>query len=91
MKINPIAKMNMVNTIITKALLKVGEYSITATPYKLVKIKKIPSAYPNFLLNVDNSLLLVISLIYEVYFILLLSVRSNPLKISIQFYFVINW
>ncbi|HEX2409436.1 MAG TPA: hypothetical protein VHJ38_19705 [Nitrososphaeraceae archaeon] len=56
MKIIPIAKMNMVNTIITKALLKVGEYSITAKPYKLVKIKKIPSAYPNFLLNVDNPL-----------------------------------
>ena len=47
--------MNMVNTIITKALFKVGEYSIIAKPYKLVKIKKIPSAYPNFLLNVDNS------------------------------------
>ncbi len=47
--------MNMVNTIITKALFKLGEYSITAKPYKLVKIKKIPSAYPNFLLNVDNS------------------------------------
>jgi hypothetical protein len=56
MKIIPIAKMNIVNTIIAKAWLKVGEYSITATPYKLVKIKKIPSAYPNFLLNVDNSL-----------------------------------
>ena len=56
MKIIPIAKMDMVNTIITKALFKLGEYSITAKPYKLVKIKKIPSAYPNFLLNVDNSL-----------------------------------
>jgi hypothetical protein len=30
---------------IAKAWLKVGEYSITATPYKLVKIKKIPSAF----------------------------------------------
>jgi hypothetical protein len=47
--------MDMVNTIITKALFKLGEYSITAKPYKLVKIKKIPSTYPNFLLNVDNS------------------------------------
>jgi hypothetical protein len=56
MKIIPIAKMNMVNTTITKALLRVGEYSITAKPYTLVKIKKIPSAYPNFLLNVDNSI-----------------------------------
>jgi hypothetical protein len=56
MKIISIAKMNMVNTIMTKALLKVGEYSITASPYKLVKIKKIPSTYPNFLLTVDNSL-----------------------------------
>jgi hypothetical protein len=37
-------------------LLKVGGYSITAKPYKLVKIKKIPSAYPNFLLKVDNPL-----------------------------------
>jgi hypothetical protein len=55
MKIIPIAKMDMVNTIITKALFKLGEYNITAKPYKLVKIKKIPSAYPNFLLNVDNS------------------------------------
>ncbi len=54
MKIMPIAKMDMVNTIIAKALLKL-EYNITATPYKLVKIKKIPSAYPSFLLNVDNS------------------------------------
>ena len=68
MKIMPIAKMDMVNTIIAKALLKLGEYSITAKPYKLVKIKKIPSAYPNFLLNVDNSPFLVIYLIYEVYF-----------------------
>ena len=56
MKIIPIAKMNIVNTIIAKAWLKFGEYSITAIPYKPVKIKKIPSAYPNFLLNVDNSL-----------------------------------
>jgi hypothetical protein len=55
MKIIPIAKMNMVNTNIAKASLKVGEYSITAKPYKLVKIKKIPSVCPNFLLNVDNS------------------------------------
>ena len=59
MKIIPIAKMNIVNTIITKASEEVGEYRITAKPYKLVKIKKIPSAYPSFLLNVDNSLLVV--------------------------------
>ena len=56
MKIIPIAKMNMVNTIITKALLKVGEYNIITKPYKLVMIKKIPSAYPSFLLKVDNPL-----------------------------------
>ena len=68
MKIMPIAKMNMVNTIIATASLKVGECSITANPYKLVMIKKIPSAYPNFLLNVDNVLFVVIYLIYEVYF-----------------------
>ena len=68
MKIMPIAKIDMVNTIIAKALLKLGEYSITTKPYKLVKIKKIPSAYPNFLLNVDNSPFLVIYLVYEVYF-----------------------
>jgi hypothetical protein len=47
---------------IAKGWLKVGEYSITATPYKLVKIKKIPSAYPNFLLNIDNSLFVVLSI-----------------------------
>ena len=68
MKIMPIAKMDMVNTIIAKALLKVGEYSITAKPYKLVKIKKIPSAYPNFLLNVDNSIRFYLFDIYEDYF-----------------------
>jgi len=56
MKINPIAKINTVKTIITKALLKVGEYNIITKPYKPIKIKKIPSAYPTFLLNVDNSL-----------------------------------
>ena len=66
MKIIPIAKMNMVNTVISKTWLEVGEYRITANPYKLVKIKKIPSAYPNFLLKVDNSFLSSI-LIYEVY------------------------
>jgi hypothetical protein len=59
MKIIPIANINAVNTIITKALLKVGEYNIIIKPYKLVKIKNIPSAYPSFLLNVDNSLLVV--------------------------------
>jgi hypothetical protein len=56
MKIIPIANINTVNTIITKDSVKVGEYNIIAKPYKLVKIKKIPSAYPSFLLNVDNSL-----------------------------------
>ena len=56
MKIIPIAKMNMVNTIIAKTWLEVGEYRITAKPYKLVKIKKIPSAYPNFFLKFDNPL-----------------------------------
>jgi hypothetical protein len=56
MKIIPIAKMDEVNTIISKTWVEDGEYRIIAKPYKLVKIKKIPSAYPNFLLNVDNSL-----------------------------------
>jgi hypothetical protein len=56
MKIIPIAKIDKVNTIISKILVEAGEYRIIATPYKLVKIKKIPSANPNFFLNVDNSL-----------------------------------
>ncbi len=56
MKIIPIAKINTVNTIITTELLEVGEYNIMIKPYKLIKIKKIPRAYPYFLLNVDNSL-----------------------------------
>lgn len=56
MKIIPIAKIDKVNTIILKISLEAGEYIIIATPYKLIKIKKIPSAYPNFFLNVDNSL-----------------------------------
>ena len=30
----------MVNTILTKTWLEVGEYKITAKPYKIVKIKK---------------------------------------------------
>ncbi|HYJ02909.1 MAG TPA: hypothetical protein VEW92_11915 [Nitrososphaeraceae archaeon] len=46
--------MDEVNTIISKTLVEDGEYRIIAKPYKLVKIKKIPSAYPNFFLNVDN-------------------------------------
>jgi hypothetical protein len=54
MKIIPIAKMDKVNTIISKTWVEDGEYRIIAKPYKLVKIKKIPSAYPNFFLNVDN-------------------------------------
>ena len=48
--------MDEVNTIISKTWVEAGEYRIIAKPYKLVKIKKIPSAYPNFILNVDNSL-----------------------------------
>ena len=48
--------MDKVNTIISKTWVEDGEYRIIAKPYKLVKIKKIPSAYPNFFLNVDNSL-----------------------------------
>ena len=56
MKIIPIAKIDKVNTIISKISLEAGEYRIIATPYKLIKIKKIPSAYPNFFLNIDNSL-----------------------------------
>ena len=56
MKIIPIIKMDKVNIIISKILLEAGEYRIIANPYKLVKIKKIPSAYPNFLLKFDNPL-----------------------------------
>ncbi|MGI0050593.1 MAG: hypothetical protein ACRD8K_02545 [Nitrososphaeraceae archaeon] len=48
--------MDEVNTIISKTWVEDGEYRIIVKPYKLVKIKKIPSAYPNFFLNVDNSL-----------------------------------
>lgn len=48
--------MDEVNTIISKTWVEDGEYRIIAKPYKLVKIKKIPSTYPNFFLNVDNSL-----------------------------------
>jgi hypothetical protein len=66
MKIIPIAKMDVVNIIIVKVLLKVWVCRITAKPYKLVKIKKMPSTYPSFLLNLDNSFF-VILLIYEVY------------------------
>jgi hypothetical protein len=56
MKIIPIIKMDKVNTIISKILVEAGEYRIIAKPYKLVKIKKIPSAYPNFFFKFDNSL-----------------------------------
>jgi hypothetical protein len=65
--------MDEVNTIISKTLVEDGEYRIIAKPYKLVKIKKIPSAYPNFFLNVDNFL----CYLYEMKFIstLLLLVR----------------
>ena len=56
MKIIPIIKMDKVNIIISKILVEAGEYRIIANPYKLVKIKKIPSAYPNFFLKLDNSL-----------------------------------
>ena len=56
MKIIPIAKMDKVNTIISKTWVEDGEYRIIANPYRLVKIKKIPSAYPNFFLKLDNSL-----------------------------------
>ena len=56
MKIIPIVKMDKVNTIISKTSVEAGEYRIIAKPYKLVKIKKIPSAYPNFFLKVVNSL-----------------------------------
>ena len=66
MKIIPIAKMDIVNIIIVKALFKVWVYRITAKPYKPVKIKKIPSTYPSFLLKLDNSFF-VILWIYEVY------------------------
>ena len=48
--------MDKVNTIISKTLVEAGEYRIIAMPYKLIKIKKIPSIYPNFFLKVDNSL-----------------------------------
>jgi hypothetical protein len=96
MKIIPIAKMDKVNTVISKTWLEVGEYRITANPYKPVKIKKIPSAYPNFLLKVDNSFLSSI-LIYEVYlnFITLGSVESfrNFHTISIfinDIYFILD-
>jgi hypothetical protein len=52
----PIAKMDKVNTIISKTSVEAGEYRIIARPYKLIKIKKIPSTYPNFFLKADNSL-----------------------------------
>jgi hypothetical protein len=52
----PIAKMDKVNIIISKTSVEAGEYRIIARPYKLIKIKKIPSTYPNFFLKVDNSL-----------------------------------
>lgn len=66
MKIIPITRMDIVNIIIVKALSKVWVCRITAKPYKLVKIKKIPSTYPSFLLKLDNSFF-VILWIYEVY------------------------
>jgi hypothetical protein len=47
--------MDKVNTIISKTSVKAGEYRIIAMPYKLIKIKKIPSVYPNFFLKVNNS------------------------------------
>ena len=81
MKIMPIAKMNMVNTIIATASLKVGECSITANPYKLVMIKKIPSAYPNFLLNVDNFRSYLFD-IYEDYFNHITLGSVEPVEIS---------
>ena len=52
----PITKIEKVNIIISKTWVEEGEYRIIAKPYKLVKIKKNPSAYPNFFLNVYNSL-----------------------------------
>jgi hypothetical protein len=48
--------MDKVNTIISKTSVEAGEYRIIARPYKLIKIKKIPSTYPNFFFKVDNSL-----------------------------------
>ena len=50
----PIAKMDKVNIIISKTSVEAGEYRIIARPYKLIKIKKIPSTYPNFFLKVDR-------------------------------------
>ena len=54
--------MDKVNTIISKTWVEDGEYKIIANPYKLVKIKKIPSAYPNFFLKLDNSLCYLFSI-----------------------------
>ena len=48
--------MDKVNTIISKTWVEDGEYRIIANPYRLIKIKKIPSAYPIFFLKLDNSL-----------------------------------
>jgi hypothetical protein len=90
MKIIPIAKIDIVNTIIVKALLKVWVCRITAKPYKLVKIKKIPSTYPSFLLNLDNSFFIIL-LIYEFYSNFFNLIRYILLKFKYSYCFSFFW